>query len=364
MIATLCLTLCCLAQPGDSVRFRKAEPGKIEVAARLTDSQAGVFSKMDWTQDKGEEWLRLCLVDPKTEALGPPMLGKYECRQKEFLFHPRFPLEPGKWYRASFGAEAGPAATADYKVPAPKPGTTPRVVKIYPTAEVLPANVLRFTIYFSKPMRGGEDVFRQIRIVGPDGKEVGDPWLLDEIWDEDGQCLIIYIHPGRIKWGVALRELFGPVCYPGKEYALVIGGELLDAGGQKLGKDHVKKFRTVDEDRVRVDLGAWTIQTPAAGTSQPVVVSLGKSIDHKSLFQFLSVLDARGRKVEGTVSVGKDQTSWSFVPTRAWEKGEYRIAVGGRLEDVAGNTPLRPFDLDLQAPPLPPQRLSLSFHPR
>jgi hypothetical protein len=362
MTAVFWCTLVFLAQPEQTLRFRKAEQGRIEVVARLSDSQIGVFSKMAWTQDNGEEWLRLCMVDPRAKTLGPPILGKYECRQKELIFHPRFPLEPGKWFRASFGTEPGSVIAADYKVPVPKLGPPPEVVKIFPTADVLPANVLRFAIYFSQPMRGGQEIFDQIRILGPDGKQIDSPWLLDEIWDEDEQCLIIYIHPGRIKWGVALRELMGPVCYPNKEYALVIGGEMLDAAGQKLGKDRIKKFHTLDEDRVRVDLASWKIQPPAAGSRQPVVISLGKCIDHKSLERFLSVFESQGRKVEGTISIGKSETTWSFVPARAWEKGEYRIDVDARLEDVAGNTPRRPFDLDLNAPPLPLQRLSLPFH--
>jgi hypothetical protein len=364
MLAFLCCAVFFPVQPDEPLRFRKTAQGKIEVVAKLTRTQAAELSRMTWTQDKGEEWLRLCLVDPRTQALGPPMLGNYECRDKQLLFRPRFTMEAGKWYRATFGPASCPSVTADYKVLVPKAGPAPRVVKIYPTADVLPANVLRFVIYFSQPMRGGEEIFKQIQILGPDGRPIEDPWLLDEIWDEDDQCLIIYIHPGRIKWGVELRELLGPVCYPNKEYALVVRGEMLDARGQKLGKDHVKKFRTVDEDRVRIDLAAWRIQVPAVGSSEAVVVSLGKSIDHRSLHRFLTVRDPQGQKVDGTTTVGNDEKSWAFAPARAWEKGEYRLEVGGRLEDVAGNTPLRPFDLDLKAPPLPPQRLSLSFHAR
>jgi hypothetical protein len=364
MISVFCCTLFLLPQPVDTLRFRKTTQGSIVIAARLSDAQSTRFSKMDWTQDTGEEWLRVRLIDLQTKAPGPPMLGNYECRKQELVFRPRFPLEAGKSYRAFFGNASGPVVTADYKVPVPKLGPPPRVVKVYPTADVLPANVLRFVIYFSQPMRGGEEIFDQIRILGPDGKQIDEPWLLDEIWDEDGKCLIIYIHPGRIKWGVELRELMGPVCYPNKEYSLVVGGAMCDAAGQKLGKDFVKKFRTTDEDRVRVDLGAWKIQAPAAGSRQPVVVAVGKSIDHKSFQRFLTVRDAKGHPVAGTGSVGMDDKSWAFVPERAWQKGEYRIDVGGRLEDVAGNTPLRPFDLDLKAPPLPTQRMSLSFHAR
>jgi len=69
---------------------------------------------------------------------------------------------------------------------------------------------LRFHIYFSKPMRGGQDIFEQIKILGPDGKEIDEAWLTDELWEDDDTHLILYIHPGRIKWGLLLRMLLGP----------------------------------------------------------------------------------------------------------------------------------------------------------
>ena len=39
----------------------------------------------------------------------------------------------------------------------------------------------------------------------------------------------------------------------------------------------------------------------------------------------------------------------------------YYLHVDPQLEDVAGNTPLRPFDFDLKAPKLPEQKLRLEF---
>src|SRR5438874_9253442 len=41
---------------------------------------------------------------------------------------------------------------------------------------------------------------------------------------------------------------------------------VLDADGRKLGKEFRKKFKAVAEDRVRLDLAAWKVSAPTAGT--------------------------------------------------------------------------------------------------
>src|SRR5204863_6629402 len=186
------------------------------------------------------------------------MIGKYERAGNELKFTPRFPLNPGATYRASLKAP-GITASLDYRMPMLAAKAPPRVVKIYPTADVLPANHLRFYIYFDRPMRGGKELFRHLAILDDKGKEVEEPWLVDEIWDEENNCLILYIHPGRIKWGVELRDLMGPVLHEKRSYALVVRGGWTDLEGVKLGKDTIKKFRTTAEDRVRIELSGWKL---------------------------------------------------------------------------------------------------------
>src|SRR5262249_45036470 len=192
------------------------------------------------------------------------MFGTYERRGDQLSFTPRHPLLHAHRYRAAFGPAGGKAITAEYRVPPRPPAPAPVVEKVYPSADVLPANHLRFHIRFSRPMRGGKEIFQHIRILDAKGKEVTSPWLPDELWADDDRSLILYIHPGRIKWGLLLRMLLGPVLEPGREYTLVIGAEMLDADGRRLGKEYTKKFRTTAEDRTRIDLTAWKLQAPAA----------------------------------------------------------------------------------------------------
>ena len=230
---------------------------------------------------------------------------------------------------------------------------------------MLPANHLRFYIQFDRPMRGGKELFKQLALLDDRGKEVEEPWLVDEIWDEATNTLILFIHPGRIKWGVELRESMGPVLVEKREYSLVVRGAWTDLDGNKIGKDVVKKFKTTAEDRVRIELGDWKVLAPFAGTREALSVTFPKSIDHRSLQTGLTVTDAKGQPIEGTIAIGPAEKTWRFSPKDAWRKGPHRLNVSPDLEDTAGNTPTRAFDVDITAPILRPrQNMHLDFMPR
>jgi len=358
----LCTALLLSAQgPEAPLRF-EATPAGRQVVARLPAESAGTLPVGRLTQEQGEAVLTLSLLADNTKTPGPSMFGKYERAGNELTFTPRFPLSAGATYRASLRA-AGNTTSLDYRMPALAAKAPPKVVKIYPSADVLPANHLRFYIYFDRPMRGGKELFQHLAILDDKGKEVEEPWLVDEIWDEANNCLILYIHPGRIKWGVELRELMGPVLYEKRSYALVVRGAWTDLEGNKIGKDTIKRFRTTPEDRVRIELSDWKLTAPTAGTREPVALILSKSVDYRSLQTGLTVVNAKGEIIAGAIAVGQDEKSWRFTPTQPWQAGLHRVSVSPDLEDVAGNTPARPFDMDLAAPARPAQQMHVEFEP-
>jgi hypothetical protein len=337
------------------------DPTRVTVEAQLPVDELKKLPAGVWTQELGETWLRFVVV--KKEGTGLPMIGTYQRQNDRLIFKPRFALEPGAVYRASFGTDLAKAVNTDYRVPAKARTAPATIVKIMPGTDIVPANHLKFYIYFSAPMRGGREIFDQICIRDAAGKEVDDPWLRDELWDEKDQVLIIYIHPGRIKWGLVLRETLGPVLLPGKEYSFVVKGAMLDAKGQKLGKDYVKRFRTTAEERSRIPMTGWKFQTPAAGTRQPLKVEFPRVIDHTCLQNHLTVKDAKGQIVTGIITVGKEEMALSFTPQNPWRQEEHGLHVDPRLEDVCGNTPVRAFDVDLKAPAPAPQTLEIKFRP-
>jgi hypothetical protein len=362
MTAFLCISVVLFGQLRDPVlSFRVNGDKEREVVAKLPGDLAATLPKGRLTPEQGQKVLTLGLIDDDTKKAGPAMLGKYERTDNELVFTPRFPFGAGQTYRADLHLPAQ-VITLEYKIPAAAAKAPPKVVKIYPSADVLPANHLRFYIFFDRPMRGGKDLFKNLVLIDDKGKEVEDPWLIDEIWDEENNCLILFIHPGRIKWGVELRELMGPVLYEKRQYSLIVRGELTDIDGNKIGKDFVKKFRTTPEDRVRIDLSKWDLLPARAGSGERLILTLPKSVDYRSLQRFLTVTDTKGKRMEGTIEIGKDEKEWAFLPKNSsWPVGTYHLEVSGELEDVCGNTPLRPFDLDLKAKQPPPQKLRIPF---
>lgn len=362
MKALLAIVTILCAQANDApIRF-EATPAGSQVVVRLPAELAGTLPAGVLTQEQGEKLLTLSLLN-NTKTPGPSMLGKYQRDGAQLTFTPRFSLNPGATYRARVLA-GGKASSLDYRIPEVAATAPPRVVKIYPSANVLPANHLRFYIYFDRPMRGGKELFKHLAILDDKGNEVDEPWLVDEIWDEANNCLILFIHPGRIKWGVELRDLMGPVLHEKRSYALVVRGDWTDLDGNKIGKDTIKKFRTTAEDRNRIELGDWKLRAPAAGTREPLTLTFSTSVDFRSLHTGLTVTDAKSQTIQGSVATGDDEKSWRFTPAQPWRSGSFRVIVSQDLEDVAGNTPERPFDMDLLSPRRPAQKLYFEFEPK
>ena len=295
---------------------------------------------------------------------GRPMLGNYTRAGNVLTFAPRFPLSFGGRYRASLKLPSGKSITADYSIRQPKPLPPAVVTHVYPTSKVLPANALKFYIHFSKPMRNGRAIFDRIRLLDAKGKEIPDPWRRTELWSTDDQRFTLWIHPGRVKQGVNLREEIGPVLEPGRKYSLVIETSVQDDAGQPLAKAYRKDFRTTAEDRSPLTPRDWSVSSPKAGTRDPVTVEFGEPLDHALLMRCLEIRDDSDKVVAGEWSTEREDTRSIFRPNLNWSPGEFQLVVDGILEDLAGNTPLRVFDTDLTRNPSRPAVLRVPFRIR
>lgn len=363
MVAYLAL-LCLAAEPARTLSVEPtSDARRVQVVALLPAELAKSLPEGDMPADAAQAILSLRLLG-KDGKPGPAILGKYRRDGDRLTLTPRYALAHDHKYRATFVASATRTATRDYHVPSRKPTTPATVERVYPTSDVLPANQLKFYIYFSKPMREGEAIFDRIEILDARGKPIDDPWRRTELWTPDAKRFSLWIHPGRIKMGVNLREEFGPVLEPGKTYSLVIKGQVEDADGQPLGNDVVKKFRTTEADSRRPLPQDWRLTPPPAGTREPLRLEFGEPLDHALMQRCLDVRDAAGGEVAGTVRVGDKEASWLFEAEKPWQAAEYSVRVDELLEDLAGNTPGRVFDTDLDKPAGPRPKLSLPFRPK
>jgi len=337
------------ADPAPALRIEAgADPAAATITARLPAAVAARLPAGIVPAKDGEGLLRFVLV-PATGTPGGAILGTYTRTDTTLAFVPRFRLTPGERYRATLALD-DTAAHAEYRVPAKPPAPPAAVAAVYPTAAELPANLLKFYLHFSTPMREGPAVFDHLRLLDDAGEAVEDPWRRTELWNADATRLTLWIHPGRIKEGVNLRDDLGPVLEPNRRYTLVVSESLPDAEGRSLGAAFKKAFRTTAAVRTAVEVKDWTVTAPKPGTRDPVEVRFPRPLDRALLARALAVTDAAGKPVAGAIAVADAERAWSFTPARPWAAGDYAVAADDRLEDLAGNRLLRPFDLDLDAP--------------
>lgn len=349
--------------PADTIAVKHLETTRrVEVSVQLTDQQAEAFRQTTLPFDIGKAVLRLCIRNDNNTQ-GPAIFSKYELRKNRLVLIPRYALSPDVTYEVVANVPGSGPVRRQILLPADKGGESPRVTAIYPSGRPLPANCLKFYIHFSQPMREGRKIFEQIVIRDDQNKIVPHPWRRVELWNEDATRLTMWIHPGRIKQGVNLREESGPVLHPGRVYRLVVTDSLRGLNGLPLETDFIRSLYVTDEDHDCPLPDRWKISVPVAGTRDPLTLNLRESIDHALLHRFITIY-AGDSRVTGDIEVTNNETIWSFTPKDPWGAEKHHVQIDGRLEDLAGNTPLRPFDRDLSQKANRQPVLRLPFAPK
>ena len=303
-----------------------------------------------------DQWQRLLSVTVDDPSLPnpPAMLGDYLLEQDAVRFTPRYPLRPGLDFRVVFRwAAIDPASDArpverTLSVPRP-PSPRSKVTAVYPSADHLPENLLKFYIHFAAPMSRGE-AYQHVHLIDEaSGTEVEHPFLElgEELWDPTGQRFTLFFDPGRVKRGLQPRALFGPALEEGKSYRLVIDSEWPDAEGRPLLQDFSKPFRVGAPDMSQPQFANWKITPPAADTREPLVVRLDEPLDHAMLHRVVRVRGPAGNWLSGESSLSDQESCWRYIPLVPWRAGTYQLVVETILEDLAGNSLERQFDVDV-----------------
>jgi Bacterial Ig-like domain len=347
------------AAPRLTMKPRADDATRMVVEA--TGLDPSVLREIQKSENGPERWRSFLIVRVIRQGTGeaentPAMLGTYRLVGDVVRFEPRFPMEPGVRYRAEFDptgrrTTSRTPLTAELSMARPASPPTAVVTAIYPTRAVLPENLLRFYIHFSAPMSRGE-AYGHIRLLDASGRPIDDPFLeLDEeLWSGDGRRFTLLFDPGRIKRGLKPREEVGPVLVAGHSYELVVDPGWLDAAGNPLKSGFRKAFRTGPPDETSPDPKTWSVRPPAPETRVPLEVRFPEPLDRALLDRLIAVRDGSDRPVPGSVSVSEEETLWRFTPEAPWKPGTYRFVIGTELEDIAGNSIARPFEVDEVTP--------------
>lgn len=294
-----------------------------------------------------EQWAEALRVSVAGNTTQTSLLGTHALVDGTLKFEPRFPFEPGVTYRATLKLD-GSETSSEFTIPKPKaiPGN---VTAIFPSSDKLAENTLRFYVHFSKSMAKG-DIYKHVTLVNEtDKKPVEMPFLEleEELWTTDQKRVTLLIDPGRIKREVKPREELGPTLEAGKKFSLVVSRTWRDADGEPLKEEYRKTFTVVASDRLAIDPEKWTIAPPKSGSREALAVGFGKVLDSGLTQRLISVEDASGKPIEGTIVLSKNETAWSFTPKRPWPAGKLSLRIMKHLEDPSGNRVGEPFEVDL-----------------
>ena len=130
----------------------------------------------------------------------------------------------------------------------------------------------------------------------------------------------------------------------------MIDRDWADAQGNPLHESFRKSFRAGPPDDNPTDPKDWKLQTPTAGSRAPLHLIFPKPLDHALLERVIGVTDSVDHELEGAITVREKETHWSFTPKQSWQAGAYHLTVETTLEDLAGNSIGRPFEIDVFHP--------------
>lgn len=297
------------------------------------------------------QWQTLFSVSiGKQSPSGPilqPMAGSYTVQGNTLIFEPAFPLNPDTIYSTRLKR----SSTTEFTTPKRPERPATSITHVYPSADVLPENLLKFYIHFSAPMNRG-DIYKYIHLLDDTGKQVYLPFLElgEELWNPAMTRVTVFIDPGRIKRGV--RELMehGPALTGGKSHTLVIDDAWTDGNGKPLKESFRKAFRVEKDDRIAIDPKQWKVTPSSAGSIAALQITFPEPLDHalaERLIQVVAVSGGTRRYVAGTATLSDQERRLSFVPDQPWTAGAHELEIPTILEDLAGNKVGKVFDVDV-----------------
>ncbi len=297
-----------------------------------------------------------------------PILGTYHRHEDTLSFTPDFPVLPNTDYEAVNLLTEKATSYRWNKTSA----TTPTLA-IHPQHKVLPANHLKFYLYFSEPMQQ-DTPWEHCKLLDlTTDQYVPRPFRHTELWNETGDRLTLWFHPGRQKTGVNLNVEIGPILTPEHDYELHISGNWSSLKGGSLSQDVTLRFRAGPADHDQPDPEAWNIHLPTADTSDPLVFQFNEPLDHAMLrtnpirLSRLPDKSPSGSSLLVNFQVTSNNQSIRITPDVKWTAGEYELQINPRLEDLAGNSIERPFEVDLtqtNKTPSRPQSLLVTIPPK
>ncbi|WP_242119064.1 hypothetical protein [Aestuariivivens sediminicola] len=271
-----------------------------------------------------------------------PILGEYRTEGVTQIFTPVVPFSDGLTY----------AVVMDEKVVSIfsiKNDTveSPELVGIYPSTNELPENLLKMYFQFSQPMEELGESLEHITVFNRtlNKEEAVFLELESELWNKDHSLLTLWLDPGRIKTDLIPNRKYGLPLLEGHEYEIRIDANFRGANGRPLKTGYTKSFKVGKSDRMKPSSEDWEISV----SGDKVSIEFNEPLDAILLKECFRIVNTENKEIPCFSKIEAKEQVLHLVFPQQLNKGEYKLLVDTRLEDLAGNNLNRLFDVDLSS---------------
>lgn len=305
-----------------------------------------IITKIQGENFKFDEWSSFFSI--KSNPNEAPVRGSYRIENNNIVFRPMTKPDPKLRYLVTFSYQAlsivlseeleEQSVYTDIASFAPPESTQPEIVSVTPDLEIVPANLIRFYVFFSAPM-GNENPYNFINIKDKNGISLEDPFVIvpEGLWNIDRNRLTLLLHPGSE--GDDLVE--GDVLRAGNDYQLEIDENWKGASGQKLKESFTREINATNPLRRAINVNLWALRAEQNQLASLTIVT-DHPLDQPLAKRMLYIRNKQGQILPSQVeftSPEKLRILW-----RPEGSTELELHIDHRLEDVCGNTPLYAFD--------------------
>lgn len=273
-----------------------------------------------------------------------PVMGVYKKIGNGLQFTPTLPFQKGNAYISVCKDDR-----FEFEIPISENYERARIKHIYPSADTLPSNLLKFHVHFSRPM--SSIGYIHVELIDSDGKIIERAILkeIPELWNDDQSQLTIWIEPGRIKRGLGPNLELGPVLIQDEHYTLSISSSFRDKNGVPMEKTYTKNFVAGGDDREKLKIDDVQLNYYESNETGYLSVKFSEAVDFASSIANLIIVDAAKHIVNGDWRLREDSEA-IFDPHDKLEQGNYQLLLNSVIEDLAGNNFLRNFDHEVGVP--------------
>ncbi|WP_421763548.1 hypothetical protein [Ekhidna sp.] len=339
------------AQSFFTAKTLSSSPEYGTITTRLVPEEVvDLINKQNFSFD---EWSSFFYI--KTNPNAPAVLGKYSIKNNHLSFTPKFLPDPKINYFVTFSypklSELLSDAINEQNVYSdvasfePPETTQPEVISFTPELDEVPANLLRFYVYFSAPM-GLENPYDFITIEDKNGKPLVDPFVIipEGLWNINHTRLTLLLHPGRVKQGVGPNMTQGDVLLAGNSYTLKIDKSWKGSSGEPLKADFSQTINASNPLRGAMNINIWALKAKISNGIGILTVITDHPLDQPLAQRMIFIRNKQGQVLP--VQVTFDSPEQLKVLWRHQGSDELELLIDPRLEDVCGNTPHYAFDLE------------------